>query len=122
MDVATVAAEALRDSGGPRLVYWLTLNTHIPIQPEDGSPQRQSPSQSRRGSGTKDILQKGHIKHPVYPALDVGLRDTQYPCLRGQVSVFLKDLFQAAGIQYPIGPMGQLFQSRLMESLLIGSR
>lgn len=39
VDVATMAAEALREPGGPRLVYWLTLNTHIPIQPEDGAPR-----------------------------------------------------------------------------------
>jgi len=39
VDVAAEVAQALRQPGGPRLVYWLTLNSHLPIRPGDGSPR-----------------------------------------------------------------------------------
>jgi hypothetical protein len=39
LDVATEVAQALRTPGGPRLVYWLTLNTHIPVHPGEGRPR-----------------------------------------------------------------------------------
>ena len=39
VDIGAEAAQALLEPGGPRLIYWLTLNTHIPIRPGDGSPR-----------------------------------------------------------------------------------
>jgi phosphoglycerol transferase MdoB-like AlkP superfamily enzyme len=39
IDVANEVAATLKAQDGPSMVYWLTLNTHIPISPGEGTPR-----------------------------------------------------------------------------------
>ena len=39
VDIAPIVSDALHGEGSPRLVYWLTLNTHVPVRPDDVNPR-----------------------------------------------------------------------------------
>jgi hypothetical protein len=53
-DVIPTIAKTLQDAQQPTFVYWMTLSTHVPIAPHEGTP-RFGCAQSRRTIGQADV-------------------------------------------------------------------
>lgn len=53
-DVIPVIAETLQDARQPTFVYWMTLSTHVPIAPHEGTP-RFDCGQNRGAIGHVDV-------------------------------------------------------------------
>jgi hypothetical protein len=72
--IITAQSQQAAKGGKPRFIYWLTLNTHIPVAPGDALTDFQCASDGS-GFGTKKVCRMAELWHDVFSVVAKIARD-----------------------------------------------